>query len=99
MRGVTSLQNFTTFTGSGRITCSECILRLLFLNSSCSHDQQRWNSQSVPKRRHIKFRRWGITQKKEHTEVNLQTEMHTAGLLVTCLNVVYLKKNDQAFQP
>jgi len=24
----------------------------------------RWNTQSVPKRRHIKFRRRGITQKK-----------------------------------
>ena len=29
----------------------------------------RWNRQSVPKRRHIKFRRQGITQKKtQHTE-------------------------------
>ena len=29
----------------------------------CLSDLWRWNS--VPKRRHIKFRRWGITQKKE----------------------------------
>jgi hypothetical protein len=27
---------------------------------------RRWNRQSVPKRRHIKFRRWGITQKKAY---------------------------------
>jgi len=27
----------------------------------------RWNRQSVSKRRHIKFRRRGITQKKKHT--------------------------------
>jgi len=26
----------------------------------------RWNRQSVPKLRHIKFRRWGITQKKAY---------------------------------
>ena len=26
----------------------------------------RWNRQSVPKRRHINSRRWGITQKKAH---------------------------------
>ena len=26
----------------------------------------RWNRQSVPKRRHIQFRRWGITQKKTY---------------------------------
>jgi len=26
----------------------------------------RWNRQSVPKRRHIKFRRRGITQKKTY---------------------------------
>jgi len=27
----------------------------------------RWNRQSVPKRRHIKFRRWEITQKKAYS--------------------------------
>jgi hypothetical protein len=32
--------------------------------SSCLHGLWRWNS--VPKRRHIKFRRRGITQKKEY---------------------------------
>jgi hypothetical protein len=29
----------------------------------------RWNRQSVPKRWHIKFRRWGITQKKAYNIV------------------------------
>ena len=28
----------------------------------------RWNRQCVPKRRHIKFRRWGITHKKTHNK-------------------------------
>jgi hypothetical protein len=32
--------------------------------SSCSHNLWRWKRQSVPKRRHIKFRSRGITQKK-----------------------------------
>jgi len=31
----------------------------------------RWNRQSVPKRRHIKFRRRGITQKKAYNEIQL----------------------------
>jgi hypothetical protein len=35
------------------------------LKSSCLHHLWRWNWQNVPKRRHIKFRRRGITQKKE----------------------------------
>ena len=30
----------------------------------------RWNRQSVPKRRHIKFRRRGITQKKSYNIQN-----------------------------
>ena len=37
--------------------------------SSCSHDPWRCKRQSVPKRRHIKFRRRGITQKKEYNMV------------------------------
>jgi len=35
------------------------------LRCSILHHLWRWNRQSVPKRRHIKFRRRGITQKKE----------------------------------
>ena len=34
--------------------------------SSCTHDLSRWKRQSVPKRRHIKVRHRGITQKKEY---------------------------------
>jgi hypothetical protein len=34
----------------------------------CSHDPLRWNS--VPKRRHVKFRRRGITQRKEYSIKN-----------------------------
>jgi len=30
----------------------------------------RWNRQSVPKRWHIKFRRWGVTQKKAYNIQN-----------------------------
>jgi hypothetical protein len=29
---------------------------------------RRWKRESVPKRRHIKFRCWGITQKKKHNK-------------------------------
>jgi len=36
----------------------------------------RWNRQSVPKRRHIKFRRWGITQKKTY---NIQKQSYSTG--------------------
>jgi len=32
---------------------------------------RRWNRQSVPKHRHIKFRRWGITQKKTHDKMKV----------------------------
>ena len=35
-------------------------------DSSCSHGLWRWNWQSIPKRRHIKFSRRGITHKKEY---------------------------------
>jgi len=31
----------------------------------------RWNRQIVPKSRHIKFRRWGITQKKAYNIVHI----------------------------
>ena len=33
-------------------------------NSCCSHGLWKWNRQSVPKRWNIKFRHWGITQRK-----------------------------------
>jgi hypothetical protein len=39
--------------------------------SSYLHRLWRWNRQSVPKRRHIKFRRWGINQKKEYNIQNM----------------------------
>ena len=39
------------------------------LLSSCLHHRWSWNRQSVPKRRHIKFRRRRITQKKEYNEL------------------------------
>jgi hypothetical protein len=35
------------------------------------HCLWRWNRHGVPKRRHIKFRRRGITQKKEYNTANL----------------------------
>ena len=37
-----------------------------YMPSSCLHRLWRWNWHSVPKRRHIKFRLRGITQKKEY---------------------------------
>jgi hypothetical protein len=40
-------------------------------DSSCLHDLWRWNWQSIPKRRHIKFRRRGITRKKEYNIQNM----------------------------
>jgi len=43
--------------------CSICIRGVSRKNSSCLH-------RSVPKRRHIKFRRRGITQKKEYNIQN-----------------------------
>ena len=39
--------------------------------SSCSYDLWRWDRQSVPKRRLIKFQRRGITQKKEYNTLDL----------------------------
>ena len=43
-----------------------CIYIYTHIYSSCLHDLWRWKWWSVPKRRHIKFRRWGITQKNEY---------------------------------
>jgi hypothetical protein len=37
-------------------------------NSCVQDDLRRWNGQSVPKLRHIKFSRRGITKKKEHNK-------------------------------
>jgi len=37
----------------------------------CSHNLRRWNRQNIPKRRHIQFRRRGITQKKEYNIHNM----------------------------
>ena len=37
--------------------------------NSCLHHVWRCNRQSVPQRRHIKFRRRGITQKKEYNKI------------------------------
>jgi hypothetical protein len=45
----------------------------------------RWSRQSVPKRRHIKFRRWGITQKKAYN-----------GLLLSILSLSYGMNDIQA---
>ena len=49
--------------------------------SSCLHRLWRWNIQSVLKRWHIKFRRWVITQKKEHNICILvrAVKTHTGG--------------------
>ena len=44
----------------------------------------RWNRQSVPKRRHIKFRRWGITQKKTYNKT--QKNFTFLGLVAAILN-------------
>jgi hypothetical protein len=41
------------------------------VDSFCPHALWRWNRQSVPKRRHIKFRRQGITQKKDYNIITL----------------------------
>ena len=57
--------HFSTYVQQSMTTCirdfklSPCPVCCMF--STCLW---RWNRQSVPKRRHIKFRRWGITQKK-----------------------------------
>ena len=44
---------------------------LCLIFSSYLHHLWRWNRQSVPKRRHIKFRRRGITRKKEYNNIFL----------------------------
>jgi len=49
--------------------CSICIRGVSRKNSSCLH-VWRGKSRSVLKRRHIKFRRRGITQKKEYSIQN-----------------------------
>jgi hypothetical protein len=53
----------------------EEILHSLHNYSSCLHHLWRWNWQSVPKHRHIKFRRRGITQKKEYKNLFLLTNI------------------------
>jgi hypothetical protein len=40
-----------------------------WFHSFCLHHLWRWNIQCVPKHRHIKFRRRGITQKKEDSVI------------------------------
>jgi hypothetical protein len=37
----------------------------------------RWNRQCVPKRRYIKFRRWGITQKKAYDKSTVVCDTNT----------------------
>ena len=58
----------------------------LKLSHSTSIRLWRWNRQSVPKRRHIKFRRRGITQKKgyniQNTEKILKSRVDM--FLLTC---------------
>jgi len=44
---------------------SVCSIFICGVRPSCLHHLWRWKRQIVPKRRHIKFRRRGITQKKE----------------------------------
>jgi len=39
-----------------------------------------WNRQSVPKRRHIKFRRRGITQKKAYNIQNMVESLKSRNL-------------------
>ena len=43
----------------------------------------RWNIQSVPKRRNIKFRRRGITKKKAYNFLNISSDITDLSLLVT----------------
>jgi hypothetical protein len=48
--------------------------------------QWRWNRQSVPKRRHIKFRRRGITQKKTY---NMRNTNLTLILIFFCIYLYF----------
>jgi len=52
----------------------------------------RWNRQSVPKRRHIKFRRRGITQKKAY---NIQNKAkvwnQVSAVWCMCVRASYMK--------
>jgi hypothetical protein len=57
--------------------------RLGTLHKSCEHHLWRWNRQSVPKRPHIKFRRRGITEKKDYNEVSL-TRAHNRTRFLGC---------------
>jgi len=67
----------------------EEILQSLHNYSSCLHHLWRWNWQSVTKRRHIKFRRRGITQKKENKNLFLLTNIF---LISNCFVVFILEK-------
>ena len=55
----------------------------------------RWNRQSVPKRRHIKYRRRGITQKKAYSIQNTakvrNQEKFSNGLEHSCAHVMSLE--------
>ena len=47
----------------------------------------RWNRQSVPKCRHIKFRHWGITQKKAYNNIRSPiswNSYHCHGISLLC---------------
>ena len=57
-----------TFSWSGSDLCWNALYTswIKTVASSCLHHLWRWYRQSIPKRRHVKFRRQGITQKKEY---------------------------------
>ena len=48
------------------VVCFLATQTILKFSHSSPTSLRRWNRQSVPKRRHIKFRRRGITQKKTY---------------------------------
>ena len=51
------------------VVCFLATQTILKFSHSSPTSLRRWNRQSVPKRRHIKFRRRGITQKKTYNNI------------------------------
>jgi len=75
--------------------CSECCMQVGI--STCLW---RWNRQSVPKRRHIKFRRQGITQKKAYNRLVVQPWMisNLMHKIFIDLHIIHLLKSSTCFE-
>jgi hypothetical protein len=68
---------------------SEHSVCYVFVGRSCSRDLRIWNTQSVPERRHIKFRSRGITQKKEQEKIFLFLQFMTLWFMILWFMILW----------